>query len=143
MSTEQAAYGIVTAYKDEQWKFLLLLQDTDVMNWSFPKGKHEGKETPLETAKRELSEETGITEIQLLDAPLINEIYDFTRKGETFSRVNKYFIGIVNSMNVTVQKGEIFEYRWATYEEAKELFVFKKEARTKVLEEAYAHLRNL
>lgn len=45
-------------------------------NWGFPKGKKEGQETLLETAYRELEEETGITsdQIEVLDhEPLIEK----------------------------------------------------------------------
>lgn len=42
------------------WQFLLLRA---YQYWDFPKGRTEAGETPLEAARREVAEETGITEL--------------------------------------------------------------------------------
>ena len=143
MHPEQYAYGVITVIKEEEWKFLILLQDTKVMNWSFPKGKQEEGETnPLQTAMRELKEETGITDVEILDFPLIEEKYDLKKEKEnkTYSRVNKYFLGVVKDKTIQIQEEEIFDYKWATYQEAFETAVFQRETRIKVLEEAKKYL---
>lgn len=143
MNIEQAAYGIVVVIKEDEYKFLILMQDKEFINWSFPKGGVEEGETPMETAMRELEEETGITSIEILDCPMIDEVYHYESDGKNVSRVNKYFVGIVKSKDVKIQEGEIYEYKWATYEEAKNTFVFKKETRTMVLEQAQKYLENM
>ncbi len=44
-----------------EWQFLLLRA---YQYWDFPKGRTEAGETPLDAAKREVQEETGITDLQ-------------------------------------------------------------------------------
>lgn len=117
MPSEQC-YGVITVYRDTVDLFLILQHDNKKGSWSFPKGHHEGTETPRETALRELEEETGIKEVELLDIPLIHEEYEIYRKEEKRIKNNDYFIGFVTDKAVTVQEGEIYTYRWVTYEEA-------------------------
>ena len=45
----------------------IVLMQHQEKSWSFPKGRIKEGEDLLETAKREITEETGITELQLLD----------------------------------------------------------------------------
>ncbi|MEK7586054.1 MAG: NUDIX domain-containing protein [Patescibacteria group bacterium] len=143
-SIEQVAYGIVVAIKEDEWKFLILLQDETFVNWSFPKGKTEKGETvPLDIAMRELGEETGITVIDILDCPLMEEEYRYEKRGDTYHRTNKYFLGVVKDKSVKIQEGEIIEYKWATYKEASETFVFKKESRVEILQQAQEYLNML
>lgn len=138
IKVNQTAFGIVTVYKEDNiYKFLILLQDKNYQNWSCPKGKsEEGETVPIDIAMRELKEETGITEIDILDYPLIDEHYDFEIDGKHVDRVTKYFVGIVKSKKVIPREGEIIDYKWATYEEAMDTFVFKREDRQGVLKKA-------
>lgn len=137
----QEAFGIVTVFKENnEYKFLLLLQDSKFFNWSFPKGKKEPKEEPMGTALRELKEETGIEDIYILDFPMIVEEYEIQKENKIKHRINKYFLGIVKDKSVTIQENEIFEFKWATFEEAINTFGFQKENRIKVLEKAKEYL---
>ena len=53
--------GIVIVRRQEkEWKFLFLRA---YRNWDFPKGIVETGEDPLETAKREVAEETGLSDL--------------------------------------------------------------------------------
>ena len=58
--------GIVLFYSDE---FLIIQHSTESNelkgHWDFPKGHVEENETELETASRELKEETGIEDFRL------------------------------------------------------------------------------
>lgn len=140
IDNKHSACGVVTVTKDKEYKFLILLQDKKVMNWSFPKGRVEEGENPMETALRELKEETGITEVEILEFPLIEEKYEVESKNGISVKLNKYFLGIVKNDHVTIQEGEIFDYKWVTYGEAIETFVFKKENRIQVLKKAKEYL---
>jgi len=134
----EQCYGVVTVLKEKEWKFLILRLDTKDDHWSFPKGHHEGEETAKETAIRELKEETAITEIEFLDFPLIHEEYEIIHHGVTKLKVNEYFVGLTKEINVTIQKDEVFEYMWATYEEAMGKFNYK--TRKEVLAQAKKYL---
>lgn len=138
---DQQAYGVVIVIREEEYKFLILYQDSQFNNWSFPKGKMEEWEIdPVQVAKRELKEETGITDFEVLDFPLIEEKYVLEKGDKVFDRTNKYFLGIVKDKSVKIQEGEILEYKWATYEEAWDTFDFQKDARRGVLKQAKEYL---
>jgi len=132
--------GVVVVYRGSEDLFLILLQDKEYNNWSFPKGRREEGEEPIDNALRELKEETGIINVEILDFPPIKQKYSFPRKGVEVHVFHHYFIGIVKNKDVIIQQEEIFEYKWATYEEAMSTFGFKKEDRQKVLKQAKEYL---
>ena len=110
--------------------------------WSFPKGHVEGNETPLETARRELFEECAIDDIEIVPEHLLSEEYCFNRDGSIpVHKVNQYFIGFVQSMNVTPQIGEIDECRFVSFEQALPLLRFPENKQ--VLTDARALLATL
>jgi 8-oxo-dGTP pyrophosphatase MutT (NUDIX family) len=137
MKTEQS-YGVVVVLKEEEYKFLLVFQENPrIDNWSFPKGHQEEGETPMQTALRELEEETGIKKITLLDFPLIHEEYEITRNGEKVLKFNDYFIGLVVDKNIKIQDGEIGDYKWADFNEAMETFNYESRKETLVKANEY------
>jgi len=81
--------GIIVFYND-----LTILVKNEKNFYSFPKGKREKGETDLETAYRELKEETGIkeNEIELINNKYIDEI----SKDSKYISV-RYFIGILKN----------------------------------------------
>lgn len=59
------SYGVVPLKLVEKAVFILLIFHKGGKHWGFPKGHKDHQETDLETAKRELKEETGL-EIETL-----------------------------------------------------------------------------
>lgn len=135
MITEQC-YGVILVLKSENRFLIMHRNDALDDNWTFAKGHHEGTETPKETALRELKEEAGITEVVLLDAPLLKEEYTITPNGEKRNKINEYFVGITEESNVIIQEDEISSYLWATYEEAmkEQTYITRKAILTKAKE---------
>ena len=86
-------------------EFLLLLQSNDC--WSFPKGHMDAGETEVETALRELREETGLTAVLISDArvELSYAVSPVTTKQLAL------FLGEVCGEPV-LQESEIRDYRW-------------------------------
>lgn len=78
----EQCYGVIVVLKGEQNKFLMLEREETKNDWTFAKGHAEEGETPKETAMRELEEETGIKEIEILDLPLIHEEYEIVSHSE-------------------------------------------------------------
>lgn len=121
---EENAYGFVPVYRDNGVARFLLVHQKD--HWSFPKGHVEGNELPLETAKRELFEETGIKDITVIpDITFVDE-FTFTRDNILTKKKNTYFLATVSTTEgLQPQIGEISECRFVTYEEALNLFEFE------------------
>lgn len=130
----EQCYGVVVVLKKEINKFLILERAETKGDWTFPKGHTEKGEAPIETALRELREETGIEEINIIEAPILHEEYEIIRGGEKRLKMNDYFIGIVNKDNVQIEEKEIQSYKWANYEES--FNCFKYERRRQILKEA-------
>lgn len=142
---KEQCYGVIVVYREsteleeEKYKFLILLHTGLENNWSFPKGHVEDGETPVETALRELKEETGITDVSLIgSAPLFHEEYKIIRNLGEKLKVNDYFIGFVKDKNAKIQPEEIRESAWLTFKEAMNRITYKE--RRSVLENAKAFL---
>ncbi len=95
-----------------------LLVQHDAGHWSFPKGHPEGDETLLQTARRELAEETGLRRVQLVATPAFDEHYAFTkRSGKTVDKTVTYFVGHVDPVaarNLRLQVEEVADAKWLT-----------------------------
>ena len=97
-------------------KYLILLQ-VKSGRWSMPKGHMEKGETELQTATREIYEETGLR--PKIDPVLIGDVCYPTRHGTL--KVNHFFTAECDDSPITAQKEEVREYRWETKEEAMKL----------------------
>ena len=123
-SIQDFSFGVIPLKKiDLQWSILLVHQNAKY--WSFPKGHKEANETPLEAAKRELQEETGLVVTKLLVDEPIEERYSFFNHGATINKTVFYFIALVTGV-VNVQEDEILEAKWVRLEEASDLVTFSQ-----------------
>ena len=106
-------------YNSERQTFLIIKMLNG--NWGFPKGHTENQETDIQTAIREVTEETGI-KIEILDG------FKKSIKYIPFPEVLKeviFFIGITKEEKVVIDKGEIEDYMWCSYEEALKMITYK------------------
>lgn len=86
--------------------------------WEFPKGRKNSKETEINCARREFTEETGINSINIIHNVIpYDEIYIGSNlKCYKF----KYFLGYIDDINTDLskyQKTEVSDVKWFTYEE--------------------------
>lgn len=131
------SFGIIPIlFQNSSYQFLLIQHQAG--HWGFPKGHAHPQESALEAASRELTEETGITDYELLEGLSFSENYTFTRKGKTFEKTVVYFPAFVRSANVTFQEAEIQNYSWSRYEEAIALITY--EPSKQVLTSLYRYL---
>ena len=127
--------GIVLLNSDE---FLLIQHPAksngDEGHWDFPKGHVEGSETELETAKRELIEETGIVNFRLFDGFKHRIEYNFQKGNEIVPKEVIFFLAESNTKEVKLSS-EHENFVWLnsdlafnklTYANAKEVLVAVK-----------------
>src|SRR5271156_3659991 len=82
MPVEEQSAGVVAFRVEEGGGRLYLLLDYG-RHWDFPKGHLEAGETPIEAARRELKEETGVGRVEILPnfAAKISYFFREKRKG--------------------------------------------------------------
>ena len=98
-------------------KYLLVKQHQG--HWGFPKGHIEKGEKKIDTAIRELKEETGIKNVSLLaEKILLKDEYAFNNgNGKIIKRVG-YYIGETVQKKVKIDGKEILNIKWCTYDKA-------------------------
>jgi len=115
------SFGIIPIYKGEDSYYFLAVKNTKGEHWGLPKGTPKEGEKPKETAYRELEEETGIKDIELLDTDLAQEKYIF-----------------VNSMDVGSDLDEIDELKWVKFGDEDNSLSYKETAN--VIKDLAKHL---
>ena len=93
--------------------------------WGFPKGHSESGESEIETARRELKEETGITNVNLSKNISFIDNYCFENGNNTINKTVEYFLGFTENENsIIIDNNEVLDYSWVIYEEALKLINF-------------------
>ena len=141
---QDAAYGMIPVFSPPEgpWRYLLILHNKG--HWGFPKGHADLGETELETAQRELEEETGLNHYRVVETARFTEHYQFVNpKGIETHKTVVYFLAWIESPQepqVTIQVTELADYRWCPYEAGMQLITF--EASQGVLRECEAYLKS-
>jgi 8-oxo-dGTP pyrophosphatase MutT (NUDIX family) len=123
-----AAGGVIVG---TDGKIVLVWQNDN--SWSFPKGGIEAGESLLEAAMREITEETGLTELLVK-----GELGSYTRhslnrdaSGEDMSRppgTRTFFLFTTTQTVLASQDAEVTQTRWVTIDEALSLLTHPKDA---------------
>lgn len=131
MTKEKSCGAII--YKKEEDFFFLILEHV-ALHYSFPKGHVEDMESEIDTAKREIKEETN------LDV----EIDSSFRKISTYSPKKGvikdviFFLATPKTFELVVQKEEINSAKWYSYENAMAILTYDKDR--ELLKDAYDYL---
>ncbi|MFW5866132.1 MAG: bis(5'-nucleosyl)-tetraphosphatase [Nanoarchaeota archaeon] len=99
----------------------LLIRSAKGKMWGYPKGKQDPDELDVETARREVKEETGIT-VKRLDG-FKKDIHYLSRKDKP-KRLT-LFLGKAKHTNVVLKADEVDSYDWLTYEQALDRLSFR------------------
>ena len=102
---------------------ILLIKHVNSGHWSFPKGHVEGDETELETARREIKEETGLDVI--LDQTF-RETVSYSPKRDT-QKVVVYFLALARNYDFVPQEEEIAEIRWVDIVRATRMLTYEND----------------
>ena len=102
---------------------ILLIKHINSGHWSFPKGHVEGDETELETARREIKEETGLDVI--LDQTF-RETVSYSPKRDT-QKVVVYFLALARNYDYVPQEEEIAEIRWVDIVRAARMLTYEND----------------
>ena len=116
---ETSAGGVVFRL-DGGHAVYLLIRDS-YQNWGFPKGHLEAGEIPETAALREVSEETGLSDLSVRGA--IDTIDWFFRfRGQLIHKVCHFFLMETRESSTLPQRAEgITACRWSAYEDAASL----------------------
>ena len=96
-------------------------------HWGFPKGHIERGEKYIDTALRELKEETGIRKIKLIKSKiLLRDLYSFNNGKNKINKTVDYFIAESYVAIVKIDNNEIINFKWLTFEKGVERLTFSK-----------------
>lgn len=119
------SFGIIPLQRvNDEWRVLLILH-REGNHWGFPKGKANPGEEHIETARRELKEETNLDISEILRTHAFNEHYQFRRKKEQIYKSAHYFPAIVEG-ELKCQEEEIRDARWFNFADALPQLSFKQ-----------------
>ncbi len=136
MKKEKSCGALVVRDKGEKPE-LLLLKHKYGGHWSFPKGHVEAGETEVQTALREVKEETGLT-IELLKG--FRQSVEYYPKPNVKKQV-VYFLGYAQQWDAVPQEEEISEIRWVLLEDAHKIVTFRNDKF--LINKAKMHVRAL
>ena len=132
---EKSCGAIVFKKENTEFKFLLVHQSNG--HHSFPKGHMEENETEIETALREIKEETNL-DVDIDSNFRVSISYLMESKGVMKESV--YFVATPTTFDLINQEGEITECSWNSYDEAIQKIEF--DDTKEILKKAYDYIKN-
>src|SRR3954466_3769882 len=119
---EVSAGGVV--YRVEDGRPLFLLIRDSYRNWGFPKGHLEKREVPEAAALREVSEETGLTDLVLRGELAVID-WHFRFRGKLIHKICHFFLMESGETSTSPQRTEgITACRWLPFDAAEDLISY-------------------
>jgi bis(5'-nucleosidyl)-tetraphosphatase len=125
MERSETAYGIVPLRRTKTGWEVFLIQQCNGSWWGLPKGHMEAKEVPLETAKRELAEETHLRCRRLLSEDPLQDQYRFCLNEDMINKKVYYFLAEVEG-EVQLDAREVQAGVWLPLDRAIEQATFSE-----------------
>jgi len=119
---EKSCGAIVCHKKNKGYEYLLLHYPEG--HWDFPKGHVEKGETEVETALRELEEETGIKKVSVEKDFRETIHYFFTKNDALISKTVAFYLVVVGAQEVAISH-EHKNFIWLPYKKAFNKITFK------------------
>tara|TARA_E500000178_G_scaffold354706_1_gene424684 strand:+ start:5371 stop:5838 length:468 start_codon:yes stop_codon:yes gene_type:complete len=124
--------------------FVAKRKDNPIDKWQMPQGGIDKNETPFDAMKRELAEETSVTNIKVIkeienwleyELPpyLLGKIWKGRFRGQKQKWFIVKFIGNDDEINLNTKHPEFIEWKWINYNNLPKVIVdFKKEVYKKL-----------
>ncbi|EKD58896.1 MAG: NUDIX hydrolase [uncultured bacterium] len=150
ISFEKSVGGVVYRIRDE--KILYLLVRYRSWQWDFPKGHVEEGETEQQTLRREVQEETGLDDLEILPAFRMPVRYFYTAKGnEKKERIREgrgiyifkkaVFYAVKTENENVIIDFENNDFAWLTFDQAYKRINIKNDGSKNVLRSADAIIK--
>lgn len=117
MIKERSAGAVILRREGGKIFYLLLHYKYKSEYWDFPRGNIEEGENGHETIKREILEETGISDINFVQGFRESTSWFYKREGETVYKEVVYFLIETKTKEVKVSEEHI-GHEWLPYNEA-------------------------
>ncbi len=138
MKKERSAGAVIYRKEGDNIYFLLLWYPAG--HWDFPKGNIEPGEKEIDTVKREVYEETGITDLEFIFGFRETIRYFYFRNKEKISKEVIFYLARTNQKDVKISY-EHKGYEWLPYEKALERITYDNSK--DVLRKAYNYLKSI
>jgi bis(5'-nucleosidyl)-tetraphosphatase len=143
MTKEISAGAVVfrrqTVYGKESVVYLVLHYRFKGDYWDFPRGKIEKGETELQTARREIKEETDLSDIGFLEGFAQRTNWYYRLEGKNVYKEAVYFLAEAKGEKETVHiSKEHIEHLWLEFDDAMKRLTYKNTRA--ILQAAHEHL---
>jgi len=122
MIRETSAGAVLLCNTSGKNEFLLLNYPQG--HWDFVKGKMEVGETQHETVRREMKEETGISNFKLIKGFEEYVEYNFRFKNEAVHKKVIFFLAKTDVKKISLSH-ELYDYLWLGYSDALKKITFR------------------
>lgn len=114
---DEVSAGAVLCRIKENNDIKYLILNYNYGHWDFPKGNIEQGETEIDTVHREISEETGITDLKILEGFREQISYRYRKKSKLLTKAVIYYLAETQSDKITLSFEHI-NYQWLDYEQS-------------------------
>ncbi len=115
MLAEHSAGAII--FRKSRGKIYYLLLEYRPDYWGLSKGNIEKGESVEDTARREVHEETGLTDLQFVTGFKEREAYVYTRRGQKVFKTATFLLARTSTKDIKIS-WEHAGFIWLPYEEA-------------------------